>query len=221
MSRRMGVVLIGLMLMAVSGLPSARAGHGVDVDLADVFYFVVSSDDKRVGSFPYDLTLTEYDPDAGWIEGDRVGYRCAYTFLVDDGQIVARVTFTRPSKARKYVELNDRYMHEGERLYDGSWAGVRQVPAEECPRPTEPYTKLGRRPGPRPVIQFLDAGDNHPVEIRDYNKIKRNRHNRFRIFSATPDRVTVIAYRDRWPVMVVYYERLSDDILLTSNAVAP
>jgi hypothetical protein len=221
MSKRTGAVLIGLMLVTGPGLSSARAEHGVDVDRADVFYFIVTADDRTVGTFPYDMTLNAFDPDAGWIEGDRVGYRCAYTFLVDDGEIVARVTFTKPYKARKYVVLNDKFMHEGERYYDGGWAGVQQVPDDECPWPTEPYKKLRGRPGPRPVIQFLHAGDNHVVEVRNYNNLKRNRHNRFRIFSATPDRVTVVAYRDRWPVMVVYYERLSDEILLTSNAMAP
>jgi hypothetical protein len=221
MCRRTGVVLIGLMLLSGTGLSSARAGHGVDVDQADVFHFIVTANDRKVGSFPYDLSLTEFDPDAGWIEGDRVGYRCGYTFLVDDGGIVARVTFTTPRKAKKYVRLNDKFMHEGERFYDGSWAGVRQVPAEECPRPTEPYRKLNGPPGPRPIIQFLSAGDGHAVEVRNYSKIKRNRHTKFRISSATPDRVTVIAYRDRWPVMVIYYDKLSEDILLHSNAPPP
>jgi hypothetical protein len=220
MGRRTWAVLIGLLLMFGSGLSSARAEHGVDVDPADVFYFIISANDRGIGSFPYDLTLTQFDPDAGWIEGDRVGYRCAYTFLVDDGEIVARVTFTKPFRARKYVILNDKFMHEGERYYDGSWAGVQQVPAEECPRPSEPYQKLKRHPGPRPLIQFLDPDDSHVVEMRDYSKIKKNRHNKFSIHSATTDRVTVIVYRDRWPVMVVYYERLSDEILLTSNAKA-
>lgn len=221
MHRSTAAVLLAVVLMGGPGSPPARAGHGVDVDGGDVFFFIITANGRRVGTFPYDLTLTEFDPDAGWIEGDRVGYRCAYTFLVDGGEIVARVTFTRPPKARKYVVLNDKYMHEGERHYDGSWAGVRQVPSEECPSPTEPYRRLRGRPGPRPVINFVDPADDHLVEVRDYNRLKKNRHNRFRIHSATPDRVAVIAYRDRWPVMVIYYERLSESILLLSNAPLP
>jgi hypothetical protein len=218
MYRSTVAALIAVGLMSASGLSPARANHGVDVDRADVFSFIITANGRRVGMFPYDMTLTEFDPDAGWIEGDRVGYRCAYTFLVDDGEIVARVTFTRPHKARKYVVLNDEFMHEGERHYDGTWAGVRQVPSEECPRPTDPYTRLRGQPGPRPVIQFVDPDSSHVVEVRDYKRLKKKRHNRFRIQSATPDRVTVIAYRDRWPVMVIYYERLSEGILLLSNA---
>jgi hypothetical protein len=220
MPRKLGTVLIGLMMAVGLGLPSVRANHGVDVENGDVFFFIVNADGRRVGTFPYDMTLTQFDPDAGWVEGDRVGYRCAYTFLVDDGAIVARVTFTTPSRAQRYVVLNDKHMHEGERHYDGTWAGVRQVPGEECPRPGESYGKLGGRTGPRPVITFSDADDGHTLEVRDYNRVKRHRRHAFKIRSADPDRVTVVAYQDRRPVMVVYYDRLSDEITLTSNAEA-
>jgi hypothetical protein len=221
MSRRLGIALIGLMLTSGLGVPSVQANHGEDVDSADIFFFIVKADDRTVGRFPYDLTLTEFDPDAGWVEGDRVGYRCAYTFLVDDGAIVARVTFTRPSRAKKYVVLNDSRMHEGERHYDGSWAGVQQVPSEECPQPQESYGKLKGSAGPRPVIRFADADDGHTLEVRDYNRLKRDRRRAFRLHSADPDRVTVVAYQERRPVMVVYYERLADTITLTSNASTP
>jgi hypothetical protein len=220
MLRRLGMTLMGLVLAPGLGLPSAYANHGVDVDNADVFFFIVTADGRRVGSFPYDMTLTQFDPDAGWVEGDRVGYRCAYTFLVDDGAIVARVTFTRPSGAKRYVVLNDSGMHEGERHYNGTWAGVKQVSSEECPRPGEPYGKLRGRHGPRPVITFSDADDGHNLEVRDYNRIKRHRRHAFKIHSAGPDRVTVVAYQDRRPVMVVYYDRFSDAITLTSTATA-
>jgi hypothetical protein len=219
MSRKLGIALVTVVLAWGSTDSPAEAHHGVDVDVnvKDTFYFIVTADGKVVGRFPYDMSLTQFDPDAGWVEGDRVAYRCAYTFLVEDGAIVARVTFTRPPQASEYVRLNDKFMHEGERYYDGSWAGVPQIPEEECPTPGERYRKLKGRVGPRPLIIF-SAADGHTLEIRDYSKIKRNRRTEFKIRSATPDRVTVVAYRDRRPVMVVYYDRLSDAITLTSNA---
>jgi hypothetical protein len=224
-------ILAVLALLLTSGASPALANHGVDVDNADIFDFFIIANDRKVGAFPYDTTLTNFDPDAGWLEGDRVAYRCAYTFLQNDGEIVARVTFTRPDQAAAYTVLNDRYMHEGERHYDGFRAGVQQVPDDQCPRPTEPYEALGGNP-PIPRIEFSTPGG-QTLEVRDYRRVATRAEGTwccgevadpghdFAITSATPKRVTVTMYQDRLPVMVVYYDRLSPNVRLTSNFVAP
>ncbi|MGH2651930.1 MAG: hypothetical protein ACRDHK_12065 [Actinomycetota bacterium] len=178
---------------------------------------------RLVGVFPYLRHLTEYDPDAGWIDGDRIGYRCAYMFLVDDGEIVARVTFNTwrpPVGDRPYGLVNDEFMVEGARFYDGSLTppGTEQVPEHECPHLRKAYKPLKGKARPRPVIKFSDAGDGHLLEVRDYRKVKSSPGHRFKIASARPDRVIVIGYQDRAPVVAVYYQRMSDAIRLTSNA---
>jgi hypothetical protein len=197
----------------------------------NVFDFIVTANERKVGTFPYLRRLTEFDPDAGWIDGDRVAYRCGYTFLVDGGEIVARVTFTTWTDAQGYAVINDRYMEEGQRFFDGSPAppGTRQVPDSECPVPSERYA-VGVPDGPVPRITFSDASDGHTVEVRDYTNLSKrgpgswccgetaDPGHAFRIASATPDRVTVVMYQNERPVAVVYYDRLSDDIRLSSNA---
>lgn len=178
--------------------------------------------ERDVGEFPYLRHLTQYDPDAGWVDGDRIGYRCAYMFLVDDGEIVGRVTFNTwrpPVDDNPYGFVNDRYMVEGTRFFDGSPTppGTVQVPEHECPHLTKAYKPLKGKAGPRPVIKFSDAGDGHLLEVRDYKKVKTSPGHRFKIASAGRNRVVVIAYQDRSPVMAVYYHRLSDAIRLRSN----
>jgi hypothetical protein len=68
----------------------------------------------------------------GWISGERSGYRAAYMFLVDQNtaKVLARVFFVRASRDAGYVQVNDRYMAEGQNTgihFDGSCNYVSQA----------------------------------------------------------------------------------------------
>lgn len=82
---------------------------------------------------------------AWWVAGDREGYRCGYAFMYDkhpnpfghpeinrEGHFIARATIVRPLEAG-YGKLNDTYMAEGVRYYDGSPAneGGSEI-SEDC-----------------------------------------------------------------------------------------
>ena len=103
--------------------------------------------------------------DVGWIDGDRVGYRCAYMFLESDGAIVGRVTFTRPSEASTYTTINDRFMNEGARYYNGAIDLPAAAQLNDCPYPSQQY---GAPAGPdeRPLIYYSEAGE--LIENRSY-----------------------------------------------------
>jgi hypothetical protein len=103
--------------------------------------------------------------DVGWIDGDRVGYSCAYMFLEADGAIVGRVTFTRPDEAGGYATVNDRFMVEGVRYYDGTLSSSGAAQLNDCPDPSQDY---GPPDGPdqRPLIYYTMNGE--LLENRSY-----------------------------------------------------
>lgn len=89
---------------------------------------------------------------AWWVAGDREGYACAYTFLYDQhpnpfgttfdphrpAAFIARATVVQPVGGG-YGKVNDAYMSEGERFYDGTRVypegGTKpgaEIPSENC-----------------------------------------------------------------------------------------
>ena len=96
--------------------------------------------------------------------GDRVGYRCAYAFLRSRGQLVARVTFTRI----EYARLNDKYMDEASRYYDGTVYTGPDRQLNDCPSPSEPYVEATGPIGPLPIVRFEEASTATILEVRDY-----------------------------------------------------
>jgi hypothetical protein len=152
----------------------------------------------------------------GWTAGDRVAYRCAYMFLRSGSQLVARVTFTRI----EYAKINDKYMDEGARYYDGTPYTGSAHQLNDCPGATEPYVEVSGPIGPTPVVTFADASSGTILEVRDYSEVTQKVGGvpwQFQIVSATPDRVVVIGYQSGEPALAVYYDRLSPNITLTSN----
>jgi len=103
--------------------------------------------------------------DVGWIDGDRVGYGCAYMFLEVDGQIAGRVTFTHGAEAGAYTFINDRFMTEGVRYYDGSLDTSGRQQLNDCPGSTEAYGAPGG-PDYRPLIYYTQGGE--LLENRSY-----------------------------------------------------
>lgn len=82
---------------------------------------------------------------AWWTAGDRQGYACGYGFMYErhpsppghpeiqrPGVFLARATVVRPFEAG-YGKVNDDYMEEGERYYDGTVANEGQeITSEDC-----------------------------------------------------------------------------------------
>lgn len=177
------------------------------------FTIMASAEGTKV-KFAYLLSLP-VDAATGWVAGDRVAYRCAYMFLRSGGELVARVTFTRI----EYAKVNDKRMDEAARYYDGTvyTGSARQL--NDCPAPTEPYVEATGPIGPLPVITFSDASTGATLEVRDYRNVVQTGGVpwEFQIVAATPDRVSVVAYQSREPVVAIYYDRLSPSITLSSN----
>lgn len=164
---------------------------------------------------------------AGWIDGDRTAYNCAYGFLIDDGWVVGRFTFARVPGV-SYAKVSDRFMPEGNYYYDASptpyidddshgqaypprWCADSLVSQEY-----EPDT----RPGQTPVVEFHNRG--RVIETRDYRDVEVLTPGlKFHLVEVTgpflsddgegrvvevTSRTTVVAYFDDLPVIVVYYD---------------
>lgn len=151
---------------------------------------------------------------AGWLDGDRAGYRCAYMFLAHQGQIVGRVTFSRIDGV-DYAVVNDKHMAEGERYYDGSLAEP-EAPKElgECPRPAETYEPST---GPEERATIVYWVDGVPVETRNYKVTEVRPGVTFQQIAKTSTRITVVGYLDGLPAMVVYYDVLAANAAITSD----
>jgi len=221
------MILLAALMLTMSGV--ALANH------TPVFNISVRNLDttEKAGEFDYTRTLAS---GGTWLDGDRIAYRCAYTFLRWEGAIVGRVTFVR---AVGYAQVNDGYMHEGLRRLDGTLnpPGTGQSPSTECPVSDvayEPDTSIG----PLPVLQFTDGAT--VIETRNYANVRQvGPTTEFQIvdhgFGSECDRVgsdgllkgsafecfTSVVYQGGLPIVAVYYDRLSPDIQLTSNFVDP
>jgi hypothetical protein len=164
----------------------------------------------------YERTLP-YTPGVGWVDGDRLGYRCAWMFLEHAGTIVGRVTFVRIPDAT-YALVSDRYMTEGVRYFDGTLApsGTQQTvhvsfSNDIVDQAYEPFTGADQRP----TIKFVSGGD--LLEVRDYKKTIVENGIKFRQVSASGSRVTVVAYENDLPVIVVYYDSIHPSVKLSTD----
>jgi hypothetical protein len=157
-----------------------------------------------------------YSPSTGWTDGDRAGYRCFYAFLLQNNQVVGRVTFTTVEAATSYAMVNDKYMEEGVRYYDGSLAppnGPREL--GQCPEPTQDYT-AGTGSDQRPTITYSTTGG-ALLEVRNYKPLAVGAGITFQQTESTDQRVTVVAYKDNLPVIVIYYESMVPGVVMNSD----
>ena len=157
---------------------------------------------------PYIGQWLPYTPNAQWLNGDRVAYQCAYGFLEHEGEIVGRFAFDRVPGVT-YGRVNDRYMEEGERYWDGTLAAPDAPPQLNDCKPNSGFTyEEWDGPDERPRVVFWSAtGD--VLDIRDYRNTATSTV-KFRLFDVSPTRVTVVAYElaTNLPVVVVYYDAL-------------
>ena len=166
---------------------------------------------------PY-LRALAYTPNTGWTDGDRIGYGCAYMFLERDGRIVGRVSFVQVP-GTTYVKVNDRYMEEGVRFFDGSLTNAGTTQAYHvsfCDTIVDQDYVEFTGPDQRPTIRYLGS-DGALLEVRDYKPTAAGPGIKFRQVAATANRVTVVAYENNLPVIVVYYDSLDPSVRLTSD----
>lgn len=158
-----------------------------------------------------------YAPNTGWVDGDRCGYDAMYAFLLRDGELKGRVSFIAVPGALSYAVVNDKFMLEAIRWYDGSLApphGPGQFEIGDCPEVLaayEPY--LG--PGELPTITYTDNGQ--IIEVRDYKATLAGPTIKFQVTAADDQTIAVVAYENNLPVIVVYYQSISPTVVMESD----
>lgn len=213
------LAFLSIVVLVLVGVVTAQAKLPQDLGFSIAVQLEPESGSERSAFADY---LYDLPSGAHWLAGDRSAYHCAYTFLEHNGAIVGRVAFHRVTSAAAYTQINDRYMEEGVRFYDGTLntdPNLHDTNPAECQEEIT-YADLAGDPGPLPVIEFI-AADATVLETRNYANVDVVGSLSFGIASATTDRVTVVVYQDTTPVAVVYYDRLSPDITLSSNASSP
>lgn len=157
-----------------------------------------------------------YTASTGWTDGDRSGYKCFYAFLEYQGAIVGRVTFTRVEEAASYASIGDEHMKEGARYYDGTPAGPNDSrELGDCPPPTQAYA-ASNGVDERPTVTYnLTSGA--VLEIRNYKKTVALNGITFQQVESTDQRVTIVAYKDNLPAIVVYYESMVPGVVMNSD----
>lgn len=206
----------------LAGIPATIPHPPISGDIGYLIGLSAKDPERGLWRAPY-LYEVPYASNTGWLAGDRVGYGCAYGFLQQNGEIVGRFTFRRIEGAT-YIVVNDTYMDEGARYYDGSPTppGTSQVPDFECPVTTESY-EPSNAPDERPVIVYW-SGAGQALEIRDYRTVVPGAGVTFEVievitqpFQVTSaasgthtvnSRVTVLARENGVPVVVIYYDGL-------------
>lgn len=225
--RKLFIVLAGLTVIVLFA-PSVGAklpenqGFSIAVQLDDG-----GGRESSTADYLYNL------PSGGhWLPGDRSGYDCAYTFLEWRNEIVARVAFHRVTSAESYTEINDRYMQEGVRYYDGTLntdsrvndtgtAGLANTSTRDaCVNNEIAYTGLSVMPS-LPVMQFFDTRDGTLIETRNYANVQVEGELSFAIIEQSAARTAVGVFYDGEAVGVVYYTPLSPSILMTTNGALP
>lgn len=204
--------------ISASGLaiPATKA-YPEGLDQFGGYSIIASNADTGVSwwNAPYLGSNLPYTAGAQWISGDRQGYACAYGFIEDpNGEIDGRFTFVRPPDA-SYAKVNDKFMEEAERFYDGSLVEPSQgseITSEDCSgaalSPIDYDTACIGVVDERPRVGFFDE-QGRILDIRDYSNTDTSTVI-FRLFSFNGSRATVIACEDGLVGMVVYYDKLGD-----------
>lgn len=172
----------------------------------------------------YDDAIPGNHDHAWWVPGDREGYACAYAFMYDrhpnpfghpdivrEGTFIARATVVRPPEAG-YGKVNDRYMEEGERYYDGTHSSEGQeIPSESCPgEALDPFDYAGYQPhGPDQIRIGLLKPDGQVADIRDFTNVLVGDVGHFEFLGVTDDRATVLFILEGKVSHVIYYDALN------------
>lgn len=192
----------------------ARSAPTPNSDHWDVITNVTIGTTVQGWTAPYKRVLP-FTPNTGWTDGDRVGYKCLYGFLMWNGEPVGRVTFTRIPEAGSYAMVNDRYMVEGSRYYDGTVNTNRNLSQlNDCPPPSEAYSAPSI--SERPIIKFT-ATTGELLEVRSYVNTQPGPDVTFETVKVTPERVTVVASANGQPFVAIYYDSMDTSKVVMSS----
>jgi hypothetical protein len=237
---RSGVRIVAVSMTALSLMFMEVGLAAADHTSEDFMDFIITAnvgddpapklqDPRAVGTFRYQrhLATPTLDAAAGWVDGDRKGYQCAYTFLAYRGFIVGRATYSYldPPGDGNEPRILDRFMDEGARNYDGTLntydvpAGggeAQPAPGRSCPFPLEKaYDPLTGDPGPKPVVTFQHGP--HTIEVRDHADAADIDNvgpgHKFSIVSESNERIEVIAFQDGSPVLAIHYDLMTTAVI--------
>lgn len=157
-----------------------------------------------------------YAPNTGWVDGDREQYRCAYGFLQSDGVLVGRVSFFTIPDAGPYTMVNDKFMGEAQRYYDGRPANPALIELHDC---QDHFSGLDYQPyaGPSQLPTVVYNLDGKAIEFRNYKPLITGPNITFQVVAANDQLVGVAAYRDTLPAIVVYYESLVPNLIMETD----
>lgn len=198
-------LLLLIALLCLIALPAVSAPDAYTIMLGN------SDTGEQWWNADYDRSLSA---GVGWTDGDRAGYKCAYGFLLRNGQVVGRFTFTRIPAAAGYARVNDKYMLEGQRHYATGTLSSRRNPVlqSECPAPAESYTPFAG--SQLPTVRFMQGST--VLEIRNYPNLDVHEDVTFQQISKTNKRVVIVAYLNGLPAIAIYYDAFSN-VTMTSD----
>jgi hypothetical protein len=128
-----------------------------------------------------------------------------------------------------YTYVGDENMVEGSRYYNGAKAPAGSNELGDCPSPSQSY-EAWSGPDQRPTITY--GGSSGILETRAYPNVVAHPGLMFRqvekittpfstfggvTTSTVYSRVTIVAYYNGLPAMVVYYDSLSPSVVMGSN----
>jgi len=209
------LTLVGIGLIVGAAIGAAFLTRSLPTPSGEHYTVMLRGGDDPATRFWWDADYFRslpYTAATGWTDGDRAAYKCLYGFLLWRDRIAGRVTFTRVPGAT-YALINDEKMAEGARMYDGSLpppGSSREL--GECPAPDQTYEPYFG-PDERPVVTF-ETNRGRLLEVRDYRPTVAGPAIKFRLIDSTAQRVTVVAYFNDQPVIVVYYDSMSSRVTM-------
>ncbi|MGH3507674.1 MAG: hypothetical protein ACRDO2_10770 [Nocardioidaceae bacterium] len=224
-----GKRIIGTVALLLASLLISAPTTAVEEPRGDRFRFTGATDEDNNGKAEtraFDLiyhrdlqgVTPTLDAEAGWVDGDRRAYRCGFAFLQYRGFIVGRVTVSKfqdpVDKKSGYVKINDRFMREPARNFDGT-PNTTGRQTRDCTVATEAYEPFSGT-GEFPVLTYQHGP--HAIDVRDFadeaDVLVSNPSMVFDLVSATATKVVVIAYeknnRKLLPMASIYYELVPD-----------
>ena len=192
------------------------------IDTEDVTCELNDGGSRLIASFDYiahgmPYLYSEAQPGnhdhAWWVPGDREGYRCAYGFMYDKhpnpfgmfgddprpAEFISRFTIVRP-EGQGYGKVNDAFMEEGQRYYDGKVAleagSELSDPAEASDCQSEAlddfdYDSYAPQ-GPDQIRVGLFRGDGEIADIRDFTQTELNVSGHFEFIGLEDGRATIV-----------------------------
>lgn len=192
-------------------IPATIPHPNINIDNGYEIIVSANNPSRQLWRAPY-LYDVPYTDDVGWVAGDRIAYGCAYGFLIHEGELVGRFTFRNLSGSAAYIVINDKFMDEGQRHYDGTPNpnAPQQLPQTECPSRPTGYESSTVSQLPRVVFW----SGNEALEIRDYREVNAGPGVTFELLpTQAGGRIPVLARENGVPALVVYYDPLGSGLV--------